>query len=659
MKRMTKLERRAAFRRRLLLAGWLLGAGLILCRAGELQLVEGTEWRSVAGKQHRKTVQVPAPRGSIVDRDGVPMAESRERLRVAVAPHELEDRQAAAERLAEALELSSGRARRITTSKKPWVVVSGHYPPSIKETLGGVRGIYLERGLPRYYPHGDLARPLLGSVQDGRGAGGIEQAFDSLLSGDAGEEIQARGSSGEPVPGETVLVEAPQPGGQVVLTLDMDLQEIAHEALSDQIRETGAKRGDLLITDPSTGEILAMVSLPGGATSGLAALTTPYEPGSTLKPFTVAAILNEGVATMEDSADTGSGQWRVAGRTLHDVHPKGGYLTLAEALRYSSNVGVAKLAQGLTHAEQYENLRDFGFGVITGIGVPGEASGILRRPDRWSGQSAASLAIGYEISVTPLQMAMAYGALANGGKLMEPRLIREVLDRRGRVVTRNRPRVVRRVVPKRVTREITPVLVEVVDQGTGTRARLTTFSVAGKSGTARAYDANGGYAQGAYFSSFIGFFPAEDPQLVIFVKLERPEGAYYGGATAAPVTRATLEAILAARRAPIDRRALAAMARRTERDVSGTGAVPVRFASQSLDPSASPAPVSPPDATAPVPVPDVSGLSARAAIRRLHALGLHVSWGADGAITGTLPAAGTRLAPGDTVRLRTRRGDDG
>ena len=551
------------------------------------------------------------------------------------------------------------KARAIAGSSKRWVVVAGHFSTAVREVLGGVPGIYLERDLPRFYPHDNLVRAVLGSLYGGRGADGVEAAYDSILRGRDGQEIQARDSRGEPVPGETVLVQAPESGGEVVLTLDLDLQEIAHEALSAAIEETGSRGGDLLITDPSTGEILAMVSLPTGTGAGMSSLTTPYEPGSTLKPFTVAAILSNGVATMKDSVDTGAGSWRVAGRTLNDVHPKGGYLTMADALRFSSNVGIAKLAQGLAPARQYENLRDFGFGVSTGIGIAGEASGILRKPEQWSRQSPASLAIGYEISVTPLQMAMAYGALANGGKLMEPRLIKEVRDGRGRVVEQNRPRMVRRVVPKRVTREITPILVDVVDQGTGTRARLSTFAVAGKSGTARAYDPEGGYAAGSYYSSFIGFFPAEAPQLVVFVKLARPQGAYYGGATAAPVTRATLEAILAARQAPIDRRALASMARRTA-DPVPAGNVPTRFASWSLDGPAAEAP--PAARTADptrIPVPDVSGLPARAAVRRLHALGLRVSWPHDGPITGTVPPSGSHVARGDTVRLESREGDDG
>jgi len=375
----TKQERRTAFRRRLLLAGWLMGGAVILARAAELQVVEGADWHVVAEGQHRKTVQVPASRGAILDRNAVPMAVSRERVRVSVAPHELANADQAAGLLSEALELSPRKARAIVGSSRRWVVVAGHYSTAVREILSGVPGIYLERSLPRFYPHGDLVRAVLGSLQDGRGADGVEAAYDSILRGRDGQEIQARDSRGAPVPGETVLVQAPESGSEVVLTLDLDLQEIAHEALSAAVEETGSRGGDLLITDPSTGEILAMVSLPSGTGTGMSSLTTPYEPGSTLKPFTVAAILNNGVATMDDSVDTGVGSWRVAGRTLNDVHPQGGYLTLGDALRVSSNVGIAKLAQGLSPAEQYENLRDFGFGVSTGIGIAGEASGTVVR----------------------------------------------------------------------------------------------------------------------------------------------------------------------------------------------------------------------------------------------------------------------------------------
>ena len=361
-----------------------------------------------------------------------------------------------------------------------------------------------------------------------------------------------------------------------------------------------------------------------------------------------------------------------------------GRVTLADALRESSNVGIAKAALPLTPAQQYENLRDFGFGVPTGIVLPGEVAGTLRRPERWTARSPVALAIGYELSVTPIQMTMAYGALANGGDLMEPRLVRETRNRIGRTVERTGPRKVRSVLSPRTARAIGSVLVDVVEDGTGTRARMSTFQVAGKSGTSRMYVAGSGYEAGRYYASFAGFFPADDPQLVVFVKLNEPEGSYYGGATAAPVTRTTLEAVLAARQAPIDRGALLksvrgvrppvaeaslrfanrpdrerSAARSPARDALAHVARPVglglggpgdarRGAGRANDPES----LGGSTAAGPVPVPDVSGLPARVAVRRLHALGFRVRLDGPGAAAGTFPPSGTRLLPGDTVLVR-------
>jgi membrane peptidoglycan carboxypeptidase len=245
-------------------------------------------------------------------------------------------------------------------------------------------------------------------------------------------------------------------------------------------------------------------------------------------------------------------------------------------------------------------------------------------------------------------MVMAYGALANGGKLLEPHLVKELRDPRGRVLFSQKPRVIRQVISSTLAREISEVLVDVVEAGTGTEAQLATFTVAGKSGTSRAYGP-AGYERGEYYSSFVCYFPVEDPQLVVFVKLDRPEGAYYGGATAAPVTRATMEAVLAARHAPIDREALASLTRRQPRTTPSSGA---HFASSNL-------PISPPVRTprtlnspeTGAVVPDVSGLPPRLAVRRLHARGFRVILEASGPVARTDPSPGTSLSPGDTVRL--------
>jgi len=668
--------RTLSFRHRCLLGAWLLAAAVLLARAVELQVVQGSEWRAEADRQHRAQGGIAAERGSILDRDGLPLAVSHEAFRIGVAPHELVDPGVAARVLAEALDLTPAEAERITRDERRWVMVPGRFPASVRESLLPVRGVYVERELRRFYPHDALIRSLLGVVIDEEGAGGIEQEFEEHLRGVPGQEIVARDSEGRPIPGATWTVSPPRSGGSVVLTLDAALQEIAYEALQQAVDTHQARGGDLIVTDPRTGEVLAMVSLRDGATTHLGGINTPYEPGSTLKPFTVATLMREGRATLSDLVDTGQGSWFVNGREIRDVSPAG-IVSLGEALQVSSNIGIAKLAERLTPGQQYEALRDFGFGVPTGIQLPGEVGGTLRRPAQWSRQSSASLAMGYEISVTPIQMAMAYGALANGGVLMEPQLIRELRDADGRPVTTFEPRAVRRVIPENVAFEINRTLVGAVETGTGTQARLASFAVAGKSGTARIHGP-GGYVEGAYFSSFVGFFPAEDPQLVVFVKLEQPRGgAYYGGAIAAPVTRATMEAILAARRPPLDRGALAAIARaqgavqgRESGGVTPPTGVP-GLAASGLDaviPAAQVATVaSAARAPDPVPsfvgtpdlvrgegalaVPDLRGVAARTAARRLHGMGLTVLWEAPGPIGGTIPAAGSPVLPGDTVRL--------
>ena len=665
------METRVKVRRRVLLTCWLLSGGLIVARAAQVQVAQAPFWREQAARQHHTSVEIPAVRGSVLDRSGVELAISRETFRVSVAPRELRDVEAVTRLLSDILGLDEGVVLEATTSSKRWRVLPKAFPPSVRDALDNIRGVYLEREHRRFYPQGDLARGLLGVVRDGEASGGVEQAYDDVLRGAVGQAVLARDPTGRPIPGESVLVERPREGGQVVLTIDVDLQEIGRQALTEAIGETEARGGDLLITDPDTGDVLAMVSIRDEFTSALSAINTPYEPGSTLKPLTVAGLLQNGLVSLDDVVDTEFGSWTVAGRTIEDVNREHGPMTLARALQISSSVGVAKAAQALSPAVQYQNLRDFGLGAPTGIGLPGEARGTLRRPELWTGQSAASLAIGYEVSVTPLQMAMAYGALANGGLLMEARLVTEFRDSNGKVTARFEPRVVRRAVSLGVAREVSDVLVDVVEDGTGTRARLGTFKVAGKSGTSRAYS-DGAYQTGEYFASFVGFFPVEDPQLVVMVKLDRPRGVYYGGSTAAPVTRATMEAILAARQTPMDRQALVEVARAPERATTpregngGEAPLVARFAEfrPGGNPGSAAIPESnvsrwresvlPEDRTM-ARVPDVLGLPVRAAARRIHEAGLRVEWDGSGVVRRMVPKAGTIVSPGDTVRVASVR----
>lgn len=644
-----------AWRRRVLLAGWLGAGALIVLRAFQVQVLEAGDWRAAAAEQQLASTEIPAPRGAILDRNGIPLVVSRERFEIGVAADQVREsqRDTLLAILRDELGATRSQLRRISEWKPgrdAWVVIGTRFGAADQDRVRRFPGVHIDRELTRESPYGDLARGLLGREVDGVWRGGIEQAFDAHLAGTSGLEQTAKDNLGRAIPGQTVVLREPSSGGDVVLTIDVDLQEIAETELRAAIAEHDAQGGDVLVVDPHTGDILALASVQQGNTNALSAINAPYEPGSTLKPFTVAAVLSEGVATLEDSVDIGQGWWRINGRTLRDTHGAG-VISFAEALQESSNVGIAKVAQGLTPEAQYAHLRDFGFGSPTGLALPGEASGLLRRPEDWSGQSPQSLAIGYELNVTPLQMAMAYGSLANGGRLMEPRIIRETRTPAG-VVDATRPRVVREVVSGAVTRAISEVLVSVVEDGTGTRAQMDTYRVAGKSGTAKIAE-NRSYGSD-YYASFVGYFPADDPQIVVYAKLDAPRGAeYYGGAVAAPVIRATMEAALASRQSPLSRARLI-HARRSERSVEASdGLLDSRFVAVDTE-GAPQGPASP--ASGELRVPEVKGLTPRAAIRRLHAAGFRVWSDGAGAVVGTDPGPGTRLQPGDTVRLRVRGG---
>jgi len=391
-------------------------------------------------------------------------------------------------------------------------------------------------------------------------------------------------------------------------------------------------------------------------------VSEPFEPGSTLKPLVVSQLLMDHLATPGDVVNTENGTYRVDGRTITDEH-KAARMSLADVIRFSSNIGIVKFSSRFSTAQEFQTFRDFGFGTPTGVAIPGEASGTLRPPDEWSSQSAASLAMGYEIAVTPLQLAAAYGAVANGGELLQPAIIKEIRAPDGTVIFHHERRVVRRVMTPEVAAQVRRMMMGVVEEGTGKEAALGQYTLAGKTGTARRTGAGGRYEAGAYTASFVGLFPADDPQYVIYVKMDRPRNSIFGAMAAAPVSKIVLEAALAARHAALDRGELAA-------HDSPPGAADTVVKSVAIAPAAGGEDDPPDSATVsvllslPVPrsparpavaraVPDVHGLTLRAAVRALHAAGFQVQPGGFGMPTGTTPQAGT-MAPGGTlVRLAT------
>jgi cell division protein FtsI (penicillin-binding protein 3) len=458
------------------------------------------------------------------------------------------------------------------------------------------------------------------------------------------------------------------------------LQEIAEKALGDAVARMGAEGGDIVILDPHSGEILAMASrrLDPRQTSATV-ITEPFEPGSTAKPFMAAALLSRGRVKDSDSVDTGNGVFEINGREIHDDH-KIGRAGLADVLRWSSNIGIVKFSQRLTDREQFETLRDFGFGVPTGLPYPTESGGVLRAPKSWSKQSANSMAMGYEIAVTPLQLAAAYAPFANGGELIEPALVKEIIAPDGTVRYRHTPRVVRRVITKPVADKIRHMLLNVVDEGTALQAAVDNYMLAGKTGTPRG-TVHGHYVSGRYNPNFVGLFPGDNPQYVIVVKMTAPRSSIYAAETAAPVTKAILQAAIAAQNAALDRDKLASSVQPSKKDSLHPGSIDAAKATaaapqQAGQPSAVVARAGaiadstraaeampfvvtlPLRRASPAPrivhvIPDVRGLPLRDAVRSLHSAGFRVQLARSGSngSAATSPSAGELAPTGTLVRL--------
>jgi len=627
-------------RRRLQLVQVVFALGFLVLvgRAAQIQVVRGAEYRRIAEESRTARKELPARRGAIYDRRGSELVVSQESYEVGVAPNELRNVDSAARILSRQLGLPRNTVRR--RLRDAWAYFGKGYTSTQVQPLRQLRGVHLQPTWQRSYPSGGLARGFIGSPGgDGRRASGLEAVLDTVLTGTPGEAVVLRDVHEREFDSPSRLGSLPVPGHDVYLTIDADLQEIVEQALDDAMEQYRASSGDALVLDPRTGEVLAIASR-GESPTG--AITSAFEPGSTAKLFAAAALLRQGLVRPDDTVWTNLGRLEFEHRTITDDHPNG-WLDLRGVIQQSSNIGIALFAERLTPVQQYETLRDFGLGTYTGIEFPAEAPGRVNRPDQWSGTTSSALAMGYEMQVTTLQLAQAYAAVANDGVLLQPSLIREIRAPDGRVVYRHVPRPVRRVVSPEVASALRELLRAVVlPGGTGETAALTSYQVAGKTGTARRAGP-GGYIRGSHTSSFLSMFPADDPQLLMVIKLDDPNKTY-ARATAAPVTRRVLQQLLAARSGVLDRTRLGIT--RLAQSVAAPAA-------DTVPPWVSPWPPPPP---APAPesraVPDVRGSTMREAARVLHAAGFEVRVVGWGTVVASEPAPGARAAPGSVVVAR-------
>src|SRR5437667_4147057 len=547
-----------------------LGAALLalVLRAGQVQLLEGRKYAAVAKSQRTERVVLEARRGTLFDRHGLGLALTQETYHVGIAPNELRDPPRDAAKIVRQLHLAPSDVDRGLRRRYAWF--AGPFTTLEVQPLRSMRGVHLEPLLRRFYPSAELARAVIGRVgEDGRGGGGggggLERLLDSLLSGTPGAAVVLKDREGREYESPARVIAEPIAGNDVVLTLDAELQEIAQRALDDAIDNMEADGGDVVMLDPTTGEVLAVASRRADGSMRPSAFTETFEPGSLAKIFAAAALITFDRIRPGERVSGEGGRYRLRDRVVTDEHPLP-TLTLADAISVSSNIALVKFAARLHPDEQYDVLRAFGFGSPTGVEFPAESPGRLRPPREWSRPSSASLPIGYELAVTPIQLAAAYGAIANAGVLLEPTLIREIRAADGSVLYRHYPEAVRRVVTADVAAQLRDLLRGVVDPGgTGERAALANFQLAAKTGTARRV-VGGHYAAGQYTASFAALFPADEPQLVVVMKIDNPQkGSYFAAQTAAPVTRSMLEQALAARTAALDRARLSNVAATAER----------------------------------------------------------------------------------------------
>ncbi len=538
---------------RMLLVSTIFALGLcaLMLRAWDLQVRKHDHYVARSEGQHRSLVTLRASRGAIHDRNGRELALSAMVPSVFAVPSKVQGADIA--RLSDAvsriLEMDRATVHRRLSTNKQFVWLKRHVPPQLAEQIAALEheGLQLRDEPRRFYPNRALAGALIGFAGvDGKGLEGIERDFDRYLQGRTYTFDAVRDASGRRAMPEGVLPVEQLSGYALGLTIDTRIQQIAEAALLAQVDEMKAKGGVVVVLEPSSGDVLALAQTPAfdpnhfrEAEPGdwrMRAITDVLEPGSTIKPLLIGAAIDAGKTTPDAVWNGYYGRLKIGRKTITDVHGEK-TLTTLEIIQKSSNVGAAQIGQRLGKEAWYSYLRAFGFGETTGIGLRGEQRGTLTSPKRWGIIHLATLSYGYGLTVTPLQMARATAAIANDGVLMRTRLVREVTGARGETIEAFPPRPLRRVLSVEAARAAKRGMAMVTaDGGTGRRARVPGYTVAGKTGTAHKVDpVLGGYNKSKYRASFTGFVPAEDPRLVIYVMVDEPTEARYGGVVAAPI----------------------------------------------------------------------------------------------------------------------------
>ena len=534
----------------------------LISRAFQLQVLSGQNLKTLAQKQHTATLQLQPERGVIYDRNGEKLAVSIMADSVCADPSKIADPVKASAKIAQILNLDKQTVFKKISEPKNFCWLARRISPDQAANVetAEIDGIFLVKEPRRFYPNGQLAAHLLGFVgTDANGLEGLEYKYDEVLKGKPQKLAWARDAKGKKLflrveKSETAKDECVN----LVLTIDNRIQYLVETHLKEAVLSKRAKAGIAIVMDPKTGEILALANEMGfnpNNVDGLApekwrnrAIADCFDPGSTFKPFLVAGALEEKVVKESAQFFCENGTYTIADHVIHEANGKRhGQLTVRDILKYSSNIGSVKIAQKLGKEKFYDYIDSFGFGAKTGIDLPGETSGLVRPVENWAKVDTASIAFGQGVSVTAIQLITAMSAIANDGILMKPYIVRGFTNSTDRLVKMYTPTVTRKVISPAVAKRLTKMLTEVVEaaDGTGKSARIINVTVAGKTGTSQKFDfVRGEYSSEKVRTSFVGFFPADNPQVAILVILDEPQSDKWGGVAAAPVFKNIGEQIL-------------------------------------------------------------------------------------------------------------------
>ncbi|MBI5555682.1 MAG: penicillin-binding protein 2 [Elusimicrobia bacterium] len=518
---------------------------------GRLYFVQVLQYRKFTGlkeKQYIQTVEIKPKRGTIFDCQGRELALSIDVDSVCAFPRQIENVRETAAKLAKVLNLDLDVIREKLAADKYFVWIARKIETEQARAIKSLnlKGVDFVKESKRCYPDEQLANQLLGFVGiDNDGLTGIEKYYEEYIKGESSFLMQGKDGKGRSVLNDTETCYTSNNSNDLVLTIDKTIQYIAERELSAAWEQYGGRKAIIIVQRTKTGEILALAGRPTFSYSKITessieemrirAISDFYEPGSTFKVVTAAAALEEKVVKPEDRYFCENGSYKVGPTMIRD-HEKEGWLTFAQVIERSSNIGTAKVADKIGRDKLYYYAKIFGFGNLTGIDLPGETKGLLRLPKDWSSISLGRIAFGQEIGVTPLQILNAVNAVANDGVLLQPMMVKAIRNKKGTIIKEYSPQIIRRVVSSDTARTLTEILKGVVERGTGSMAQVKGYDIAGKTGTAQKIDPNiRKYSDSKYVASFVGYLPADNPAVSILVIIDEPKNIHWGGSVCAPV----------------------------------------------------------------------------------------------------------------------------